>query len=343
MALLRDLYHRAVVAPGAASLFSFARRDSATVFMCHRFRDRDRGIEGLDPAALRAALEYLRRHKYVLLPLADLFERLAGGAEPLRGAVVFTIDDGYIDHAEVAAPVFAAFDCPVTTFVTTGFLDGAVWMWWDKVEHVFVETTRNPLVLRIGGHERVYDCSTPADRAAACARCVGEMKPLPHDDKLTVIASLASAAEIDLPHKPPERYRPMSWDNARRCERSGMTFGPHTVTHPILTTVSSEQSEWEIVESWRRLKTEAGRPVPVYCYPNGELTDFGDREIAVLRRQQFAGAVVGEWGFADRASFTATEDAAFWIRRLPFPERLSDVVQYVCGIERCKTFLRGLR
>ncbi len=31
----------------------------------------------------------------------------------------------------------------------------------------------------------------------------------------------------------------MSWDQARLCEERGMTFGPHTVTHPILSRAAT--------------------------------------------------------------------------------------------------------
>ena len=109
----------------------------ATIFMLHRFRCADAGVRGHDPAFVRAALEYLRANRYELVSLRELYARMARDAMPVRRAVAFTIDDGYFDHAEVAAPIFAAFDCPVTTFVTTGFLDGHLWFWWDQIEYVF--------------------------------------------------------------------------------------------------------------------------------------------------------------------------------------------------------------
>ena len=92
--LIRSVYYRSIVAPGVAGAFRLFQRNHATVFMLHRFRDRDRGIVGFDPVCLRKGLTYLRQASYEFLSLNEIFVRLAAG-RPLGGAVVFTIDDGY--------------------------------------------------------------------------------------------------------------------------------------------------------------------------------------------------------------------------------------------------------
>ncbi|MEO7819486.1 MAG: hypothetical protein ABIS18_10165 [Actinomycetota bacterium] len=117
--------------------------------MLHRFDDPNRGVAGFDPAKLRRGLEHLRKNRYELVSLENIFDRLASGGSALRDAVAFTIDDGYMDQAEIAGPVFAEFDCPVTTFVTSGFLDGQLWFWWDKIEHIFSMTSRKSIKISL--------------------------------------------------------------------------------------------------------------------------------------------------------------------------------------------------
>lgn len=341
MGIIRNAYHRLLLVPGVPFLFSHARRDCATIFMMHRFTHRDRGIEGFDPGQLRKELGYLRRNKYEFLSLTDLFSRLAGNGPELRGAVVFTIDDGYIDHAEIAAPIFAEFDCPVTTFVTTGFLDGQLWMWWNKIEYIFSNTRRK--TLEFGLDENPVRCDLSHEEGIGAARedFVSRCKTL-GEERHKTIDRLAENAEVDLPVSPPVMYAPMTWEDARACERKGMSFGPHTVTHPILSQLPTiQQAAGEISESWRRLCAEVSNPVPVFCYPNGLWTDFGSREIEVFRNIGLLGAVVGERGFAEAASFRQDKDSPFKVCRLPFPETLSDLIQCVSGIERCKQIVRG--
>ncbi|HSH59351.1 MAG TPA: polysaccharide deacetylase family protein [Acidimicrobiales bacterium] len=105
------------------------------------------------------------------------------------------------------------------------------------------------------------------------------------------IENLAGAANVVLPRQPESPNLPMTWDQARSLERSGVTFGPHTVTHPILSHVSDEAAEYEIAESWRRLGQELDHPLPLFCYPNGRLVDFGGREIEIAKELGMNGTV----------------------------------------------------
>jgi hypothetical protein len=88
------------------------------------------------------------------------------------------------------------------------------------------------------------------------------------------------------------------------------------------------------------LHAEARNPVPIFCYPNGEWGDFGDREIATLRRLGFVGAVVAEPGYANAVAYQRGKDDRFKVQRFGFPDDLPHVVQYVSGVERLKQLFR---
>jgi peptidoglycan/xylan/chitin deacetylase (PgdA/CDA1 family) len=164
---------------------------------------------------------------------------------------------------------------------------------------------------------------------------------LAEPEKLATIERLAAAAHVELPERPPRQYAPMTWDQVRDLERRGMRFGPHTVTHPILTRTSADESRREIADSWRRLREEAEHPVPVFCYPNGQVGDYGDREISVLRGLGFTGAVVGTIGYADAPAFRASPEGPFRVRRFGYPHELTLLAQSVSGLERISRLVRG--
>ena len=83
----------ALASPGLTVPFYPLMRGRAAVFMLHRFRDPERGVEGEDPVLLRRTLAFLRRRRVEFVALPDLFARLRGEGPPLRRAVAFTIDD----------------------------------------------------------------------------------------------------------------------------------------------------------------------------------------------------------------------------------------------------------
>ena len=325
MTSVKQLLLKPLLVPGFPALLKYVQRDCATVFMLHRFRDPERGIAGCDASHLRRVLAYLTRNGYELVTLMELFERLGGKGPQARGAVAFTIDDGYVEQATVAAPIFAEFGCPVTTFVTTGFLDRQLlWFWWDQIEYIFRHTARRSAQVRLG--DKVLDYRWEDDEAARARagptsppRC----KMVPQAEKPAAVAQLAHAAEVEVPAGPPACYAPMSWNQVRECEAMGMTFGPHTVTHPVLSRSANDVASYEITESWARLRSEVRKPVPVFCYPYGWWADFGEREVAVLRRLGFLGALAAEPGYANALSFRSSDDDRFKVRALRLPGRVA--------------------
>jgi peptidoglycan/xylan/chitin deacetylase (PgdA/CDA1 family) len=329
-------------ASGIANFFRPLTKDVGVVFMLHRFAESCEGIAGHSPTSVRALLACLRRERHQLVDLTTLLAAFRGEIPPLRHAVAFTIDDGYHEHASVAAPLFADFDCPVTTFVTTGFLDGSIWFWWDQIEYVLTQTLAKAIEIEIQNHTVRYDLSGSglAVRTKAAADVAARCKALTAQDRTETIARLARVAEVSIPPKPPSKYSPMTWSELRRAEQLGMTFGPHTVTHPFLSRLSDEQAREEIVGSWTRLRAEATRPVPVFAYPNGQRGDFGVREFRLLSEAGLTGAVTANVGFVLR-ELLRLPNGPFALPRISFPTSLPDLIQQVDGLERFKSWLRG--
>jgi peptidoglycan/xylan/chitin deacetylase (PgdA/CDA1 family) len=337
---VRKLAIDALTQTPIAHLFRPLTRGSAVVFMLHRFNHAGR-TGYFDPATLRSLLAFLRTAGYNLVDLRSVLRGLQGDGPRLERAVAFTIDDGYAEQATVAAPLFAEFDCPVTTFVTSGFLDRALWFWWDQIEFVFAQTRRQQCEIEIGGSRVTYDLRDAGLRVAAQQDFTTRCKTVPDVAMRAAIARLATAAEVEVPRAAPPQYAPMTWDELRTAERGGMTFGPHTVTHPVLAHTDDAQCEHEISQSWNRLRVEARDPVPVFAYPNGGLTDFGGREIAMMKRIGLVGGCTGEQAYATSDRYHAP-DGAFYIPRFAFPDDLSYLRQYVTGLERFKQLLRGV-
>lgn len=315
----------------AVRLFHPATTGVVTIFVLHRF-----GVSrtGTSPNHLRKSLAYLRRNDYQLLSLEEVVRCFAGEGPPLRKAVAFTVDDGYLDQAAVGAPIFLEFGCPVTIFLTTGFLDGTVVPWWDSVRYAFANTSLHRFQLDLGGTLVSYACSTQEERFQSAKAFLGRAKDVTDAERRVGIENLAVAAEVALPGHPMAPNLPMSWDQARSLERSGVTFGPHTVTHPILSQVSAQAAGHEMADSWRRLGQELDHPVPVFCYPNGRLVDFGAREIKLAKKLGMTGAVTVDEALADFRRPKTDPDDPFRASRVAFPEDHLDTLFCASGLDR---------
>jgi len=318
----------------AVHLLRLATGDEVTIYVLHRF-----GVTGMATTQdhLRRALAHLRRNHYQLLALEEVVRRLRDGGPPLRKAVCFTIDDGYLDQATVGAPVFLEFDCPVTVFLTTGFLDGAVVPWWDKVGYAIQTTSVPMLEVSLAGRPVSYSLSSGKERFQAEMNFLARCKDATDVERRAGIAALGVAAKVTLPDRPVSPNLPMSWDQARCLEGAGVTFGAHTVSHPILSHIGAEAAEWEIKQSWQRLQEELDHPIPIFCYPNGRLTDFGHREIDVIRRLGMTGAVTVDEAHVDMRA--ADPDAPFRLSRVPLPDTMLDTLFQINGLDRVQAAL----
>ncbi len=307
--------------------------DVVVLLTLHRFSDPARGVVGHSPDELRANLAFLRRHKFRLASLGDLIAEADAGELPRTPTIAFTVDDGYADFKDVAAPIFAEFDCPVTVFLVTEPIDRGSWFWWDRVEYAVTTTRRFGAEVRLGRRTLTWTWSTTAERYAAVASITAALKLVRDDHKEAAIKSLADWVEVSFPERATDRYMPMTWDDVRECGARGVTFAPHTVTHPMLPNVASPaKAQWEILESWKRLQTECQTTVPVFSYPNGA---FSQREIGVLAASNLRAAVTTRPHYASRRLLTATTgDTRFAVPRFAYVGERAQFSRVVSGVER---------
>ena len=186
--------------------------------MLHRFFCRERGVEGHDPSIIRTILSTLRREQFSLVSLREIFRRLKEG-RPLGRAVAFTIDDGYFDHAQVAAPIFEEFGCPLTMFLVSGFMDGKLWLWWDQVQYIFENTPHRVLEITVGEDTFRYELESLAARdrdrsrvhgmilkeeLATCARSkrsLAQQLEATEQSMLAIIGQYKEELNQSVPHK----------------------------------------------------------------------------------------------------------------------------------------------
>jgi peptidoglycan/xylan/chitin deacetylase (PgdA/CDA1 family) len=275
--------------------------------------------------------------------MADLPALSEDGTDETTPTVIFTVDDGYADFARVAAPVFAEFDCPVTLFVTTGFLDGQLWLWWDRVAYLFQETRVSSLVLRLHEGEQVHRWILGAERLFAQRDVISALERIDAPEREAAIVSLAQQLDVELPARPPAAFAPVTWTDVQALARRGVTFGPHTVTHRILSRAPAEACEWEIRTSVQRLREKTNAYVPVFCYPNGAPDAFGRREIDAVRRAGLKAAVSAVPGYPTVPESGPDALQRFALPRFPCPDDRARLVHVVSGLARLNRRLRRIR
>lgn len=263
----------------------------ATIFMLHRFTEGGGPELGTDVVMLRRMLALMRRQGVQFMRLRELAEHVESRTELTRPTAVFTVDDGYQDFAQLAAPIFTGFDCQPTVFLVTEFVSGRQWCWWDRITEAFLRSPLAAVSITCDGRGFSYLLGTPEERRQAATRFIEELKWVPDPERMRVVEQVDTLLGVELPARPTDAYAPLSWDDVRSLERQGIDFGPHSLTHPVLSRVTAEKSREEILRSWSDVRREVQDPAPVFCYPNGSLDSFGPREINIVRESGMTGAV----------------------------------------------------
>lgn len=305
-------------------------RHSATIFMMHRFEDPSVGVTGHSARVLRSHLSFLRRNRYNVASLRDLVENLESGEPPRPRTVVFTVDDGYADFARVAAPIFAEFDCPATTFLVTDFIDGSAMLWYDSVRYLLGDSSSASHDLRVGQASWRIEWSNPSERESKIGVLLERLKRVPTTAVSAMIEELPGITGRILPTAPPERFAAMSWSEVRHWSSRGMNFGPHSLSHPVLSRTTDSRSRSEVLGSWSRLSTEVPAAVPIFCYPNGTPRDFTDRERIFVKESGMKAAVSATGGGCRLEHF---QEDRFAIPRYSYDDEPGRIRQVIVGLD----------
>jgi peptidoglycan/xylan/chitin deacetylase (PgdA/CDA1 family) len=304
------------------------------IFMVHRIENDDQSISGISQEHLRSCLRYLVDEGYCFLSLESIIQSLRN-REPLpEKAVVFTMDDGYLDQARFASPIYLEFNCPVTFFVITGMLEQKLWPWDAQVAWI-IENSKNSVIEVSLSDEVIHmDIDNALKKRLARHRIRDLMKEMDAELTHASICKLAHAAGTPVPEAAPVPYQALNWEMARDLEKKGIRFAPHSRTHRILAKLGRDAAESEIRGSWETMTSNLLRPLKVFCYPTGRQLDFGPREIDILKNEGFLGAVSTIPGYITNS--ISREEQLFCLPRFELPGSMSHLMQYCSWFEYAK-------
>jgi len=308
------------------------------IFMLHRTFPDSMHDKDQTPSYLKRCLHYLRENKYHFLSVDEIFETLQNGEKLPNKAVAFTIDDGFDDQASLAAPVFIENDCPVTIFLVTGFINGELWPWFSQVEHLIQNSLQPSISLNLNETIYTYSLNTEKEKSRASQQILEIFKTSLWQNIPQLIQHLSEQTKVNLPDSPPDNARALTWDAARELETDIVSFGAHTHTHPILSKTDDSQAAYEINHSWQIINEQLQNPSKIFCYPNGQPNDYGNREIELLKNSEMLGALS-----TTPKQFETTdisEDEYYRVPRYSLPGNFHNFKMYVSWIEYAKEKLR---
>lgn len=245
--------------------------------------------------------------------------------------IQITVDDGYADFYTIAFPLLKKHQLQATFYVTTGFVNNELWMWYDQVEYLFEHCSASHIeVSHPAWPRKAYSVNRQT-----CVEVCQFLKTVETNLKLALVSELATAMAIELPTVPPAQYAPCTWEQLIEMDQSGLvTIGGHSHTHPILTQLSPEELDFELAHSKKMLEQKLGHEVHEFCYPNGTVHDYSNEVIKQLKALGYKRAVTA---FSDGYNVKHP----FHLRRFGGVHSMAQFNKHVLGVEYLSQRIRG--
>jgi peptidoglycan/xylan/chitin deacetylase (PgdA/CDA1 family) len=286
--ILQALSRRYEIAPGNRRKMQRLRRASQQKFavLCYH-RIGTGGIplfSELPPEVFEAQMRFLR----LCYRIVSLDEMCAEMERPTRNghAVAVTFDDGYRDLYSHALPILRRHQIPATVFLPVDSIETGRVPWYDRIFLTLKVFSENHLELTLDRPRTFQLCSQQA-RLQAAAEIIQYFRTLPDLDRKAHCERLE--AQVKLPSEE-LKDRMLTWDQVRAMGRAGITFGSHTMTHPVVSRLTDEQLESELCESKQLLEERIATPTRHFAFPFGKPADCGEAALPVLIRCAYRSA-----------------------------------------------------
>jgi hypothetical protein len=205
--------------------------------------------------------------------------------------VVITLDDGYLDNRTHALPILERHKVPATIFLEAGALDRRGLSWIHK--YFFVDRQKGSGYFAAEYARRTEDAGL-ARRITQAASIAGNVeyavkKVLKYEadrvERDRISHELFESLGGDEARVLDEAY--LSWEDVKAMAERGVSFGCHTVSHPILSSLTKEEARLEIREAGKLIESACGIVVDTFAYPWGRGWDFNEETVEVLKEEGY--------------------------------------------------------
>ncbi len=250
---------------------------------------------------LRRHLLYLRRN-YRILHLEEALEELyAPPCKKKRGMdqrtpLVLTFDDGYYDNYTHGFPLACELKIPMTIFLIPGYIENGEYFWWLESERLVHQAKVDKVKLE----DCIYHLNRAKERESLIEVINSHFRDassvIEREEFLAVVRKKLAVPSTVAPKE--ETARPLTWEEVHKMEESGwISFGGHTMHHPILGYLSNpEEVRREVSECRQILEEQLGHRIRTFAYPVGKPEHIGEVALQVVHEACYDWAVTTTGG-----------------------------------------------
>lgn len=261
-AVVARVLHRCGVL--AADRRKLAKKQAVCVLGLHRVMTEEQKARAnsqdgiiLTDRVFENMMEYLVEN-FRLVSVEALLDAIptADGPKPL---CIVTFDDGWHDNYVTAFPILKRLGVPATILLATSYIGTSKTFW---VEQMRSACNDGESLRRV--RQRFAGALGKAGEAVRVDEVIEYLKHMPARQRQRELE------EVLLPGgEGGEGDRMLTWEEVEQLEHAGISFGAHTVSHPLLCYEDEQTVEQELRESREQIESRLGTRVRCFAYPNG--------------------------------------------------------------------------
>jgi peptidoglycan/xylan/chitin deacetylase (PgdA/CDA1 family) len=251
----------------------------------------------VEPETFETHIRFLKKH-FKIIPISELQFIIGRKISNSKPGCVLTFDDGWCDFFEYAFQILKNYQIPATVFLPTDFIGTKKWFWTDRlITFLYQKKDRkNSAMGKPSSSNPVLNQleNLKGSREYRLEKAIQILKAYRNEE----IEEILSELEIRWNLNPDPQGRTfMHWEEVREIALSGLiSFGSHTASHRILTTLTDKEIQYELIRSKEKLIAEkVVDPLFIsFSYPNG---NFNEKIARMVNEVGYYLAVSAEGGW----------------------------------------------
>lgn len=209
-----------------------------------------------------------------------------------ENSIIITFDDGFDDMYYNAFPILKELSIPATVFVSTDEMESDRELWQNDLIRLLLTGTDYPEKLCVKTKLLTYNLKTQniyerIEAYRVIRYILLHLEKKERDEQIEKIIKWSGMKKSGR-----KEYQTLTGKMCKELSDSGLiTIGAHTMSHPSLSKLSSEEQEKEIFTSKKILEEIINKEVNLFAYPFGNKPDYDKRTMQLLKEMKFKKAV----------------------------------------------------
>lgn len=242
-------------------------------------------------------IRYLSKH-YNVISLYDLVSYIKKKIPFPPNSVVITFDDGLKNNFISAFPILQKYDVTATIFLITDYINTLKLSWLNKFYYILKKIGPNKFAEEFNRKFPIYPSLIGKVSQKDLIEYIKFLL------KYKVNANIREKFIQDLYDKFKIKINKkiikdlyLSWREVKKMNQSRISFGNHTCTHPVLSTLDHKKIKKEIINSKKNIESRLHRQINLFAYPYGNKDSFNLNIKKILANNNFFCAVSTIDGF----------------------------------------------